>query len=183
MKIVPMKALWMREGERWQMNVADVRNLYAYNLWATDHQLTVIRQLSEEQFNRELGGSFPSIRLTLLHIVGAEELWITRLLEGQSPTRMLADEDYPTLENIERQLGATRVKWKNYLDGLVDDQLAEPFFYRNLRGEQISLPLWQILHHIANHATYHRGQITSMLRQVGVTPPGVDAVVFYHSLT
>jgi uncharacterized damage-inducible protein DinB len=165
------------------MNAADIRNLYAYNLWAMDHQLSVIRQLSEEQFNRDLGGSFPSIRQTLLHIVGSEELWIARLLEGKSPAQMLADEDYPALEDIERQLGATRYKWKNYLAGLADDKLADPFVYRNLRGEQISLPLWQILHHIANHATYHRGQITSMLRRVGVTPPGIDAVVYYRSLS
>lgn len=174
--------VWALEGERWEMNVADIRNLYDYNLWAGDHQLTAIRQLSEEQFNRGLGGSFPSIRKTLLHIVGSEEIWVSRLLERQSPTKMLADEEYPTLELIERQLGATRYKWKNYLDGLADEQLAQPFVYRNLRGEEISLPLWQILHHVANHSTYHRGQISSMLRQLGVTPPGIDAVVYYRSL-
>jgi uncharacterized damage-inducible protein DinB len=161
------------------MNAADIRFLFAYHEWATDRQLTAIRRLTEEQLHRHLGGSFPTIYQTLLHLVGADDLWITRLTGKEAPVNMLREDDFPTLEDVERQLGATRQKWKNYLQQLDDGKLQQPFTYRNLRGQEVTLTLWHILHHVANHSTYHHGQITSMLRQVGVTPPGVDALLFY----
>jgi uncharacterized damage-inducible protein DinB len=163
------------------MNASDIRDLFAYHEWATDQQLTAIRQLTEEQLHRRLGGSFPTIHQNLLHLVGADELWITRLTREGAPGSMFQEADFPALEDVERQLGITRQKWKRYLQQLDDERLQQPFTYRNLRGEEATLTLWHILYHVANHATYHRGQITSMLRQLGVTPPGVDALLFYSS--
>ncbi len=161
------------------MNTDDLRELFAYNEWAMDHQLTAIRQLTEEQLHRRVGGSFPTIHATLLHLVGAEHLWAARL-SGQGTSAGLPDAAaYPGLEDVEKLLGAVRQKWKSYWEQLDDDQLQQPFTYRNLRGEEVTLKLWQALHHIANHGTYHRGQLTSMLRQVGATPPAIDAVVYY----
>ncbi|MFY0546168.1 DinB family protein [Brevibacillus sp. H7] len=161
------------------MNTVDFHRLFSYNEWAMDHQLTAIRRLTEEQLHRDLGGSFGTIHRTLLHLVGAEELWITRLLGQETPSGLPEPANFPTLEAVERLLGATRQKWKSYWEQLDDQQLQLPFSYRNLRGEEVTLALWQALHHVANHGTYHRGQLTSMLRMVGETPPAIDALVYY----
>jgi uncharacterized damage-inducible protein DinB len=163
------------------MNKTDLCELFAYNEWATDHQLTVIRRLTEEQLHRDLGGSFPTIHLTLLHLVGAEDLWVTRLSGLDASSGMADAAHFPTLEAVERLLGAVREKWKSYWKYLAEERLQEPFTYRNLRGEEVTLVLWQALHHVANHATYHRGQLTSMLRQVGVTPPAIDMLVYFRA--
>lgn len=153
------------------------RELYDYNYWARDRQLKACSALTEEQFLRPMGNSFPSVRDTLAHLVGVEWLWLERW-SGRSPRALLSAGDFPTLAAIERRWKSVERGLRAYLEDLTDQTIALPLTYTNLQGENWTYPLWRMLYHLLNHQSYHRGQVTTLLRQLGVTSTGwVDYLV------
>ena len=154
-------------------------DLFEYNRWANDRILEVARGLSEEEVERDLGSSFPSIRATLAHMLSAEWIWLARW-KGTSPTAPPADWDLSTVAAIESRWREIHGERAELLASLDDDSLKAGLTYRNLKGDVFTNPLWQLLRHVINHATYHRGQLTTMLRQVGATPTSTDLVNYYR---
>lgn len=150
-----------------------LRELYEYNYWARDRQLDACSSLTPEQFVRPLGSSFSSVRDTLVHLLGAEWIWLERW-HGRSPRLAPQPAEFPTLAAIEQRWREVERELRVFLVGLTAERLQEPLNYTNLRGEPFAYPLWQTLLHLANHQTYHRGQVTTLLRQLGVQPPAVD---------
>ncbi|HXE75393.1 MAG TPA: DinB family protein [Candidatus Xenobia bacterium] len=161
-----------------------LQTLYDYNYWARDQQLRACAALSEEKFLRPLGSSFSSVRDTLAHLVAVEWVWLERC-KGHSPTRAeaapWAAETFPTLAVVEQRWRDTERGWRDYLRTLTPEQLLQPLSYTNIAGKQWTYPLWQILIHLVNHQTYHRGQITTLLRQLGVPATEVDLLVAFDS--
>jgi len=155
---------------------ATFRELFAYNYWARDRQLEACAALSEEQFQRPLGNSFSSVRDTLAHLVGVEWAWLERW-RGRSPRVLPAAQEFPTLVAIAERWRAVEQDMKEYLTGVDDEALARPLTYTNFRGETMTYPLWRAVLHVVNHQTYHRGQLTTLLRQLGTRPPAVDLLV------
>ena len=162
------------------MNVADIRKLYAYTEWANERILDAIATLSDEQFTREIVSSFPSIRETLSHIAYAEWLWLLRW-QGDSPMDPPEWTKEPSLATLATQLRQTAAERRAYLDTLTDEKIAATIDYRSIKGDPFTMPLGGVLLHCANHSTYHRGQLTTMLRQVGATPPSMDYTLFLRS--
>lgn len=157
------------------MTVDYVRRLFSYTEWANARFLETVRGLSEEQFTREIISSFPSIRETLAHMAFAEWLWLQRW-KGENPTTRPDWTKQPSLETIEAKLHDVERDRAELLDTLTDDDLRRDFAYRNLAGDPYSGILGELMAHVVNHATYHRGQLTTMIRQVGATPPSTDLV-------
>lgn len=160
--------------------VDTLRELFDYNYWARDRQLEACAALTEEQFLRPMGNSFSSVRDTLAHLVAVEWVWLERWL-GRSPTRLdsgeYAAERFPTLDAIRDRWATVEGNMRSHLSGLEDSALERPLSYTNFKGERWTYPLWQTLLHVVNHQTYHRGQITTLLRQLGVAAPAVDFLV------
>ncbi|MGE5326083.1 MAG: DinB family protein [Deltaproteobacteria bacterium] len=167
-----------------------LRELYDYNYWAKGKQLDACAALSEEQFLRPMGSSFSSVRDTLAHMMGAEWIWLERWL-GR-PARTLPDvpEGLPFAETLKRwheqfpNVGQIRKRWceietemRQYLSGLDERTLSSDFSYVNLQGRTWTYPLWRSIYHLANHGTFHRGQITTLLRQLGASAPTIDYLV------
>ena len=147
--------------------------LYDYNWWARDRQLEACAALTPERFLRPVGGSFLTVRDTLAHLLGVEWLYLERW-SGRSPRALPSSEEFPTLEPL-------RVRWdeverdsRAVLAGLTDARLAESITYTNMKGESKTFPLWKIFYHLLNHQSYHRGQVTTQLRQLGAAPVPVD---------
>lgn len=157
----------------------EIRELYVYNRWANQRLLEAAAQLSDEAFTRHLGGSFPTVQGTLSHILGAEWIWLTRWL-GDSPTGPPAAWDLSTLAGIRSEWERVERERDAFLAGLDEGALAGVVAYRNLRGEPFAQPLGQLLRHVVNHSSYHRGQVATQLRQLGVAVPATDLVVFYR---
>jgi uncharacterized damage-inducible protein DinB len=161
-----------------------LRQLYDYNYWARDQQLRACAVLSEEKFLRPMGNSFSSVRDTLAHLVAAEWVWLERW-KGHSPTRedakAFAAETFPTLAVVEERWRANERGVRDYLSRLTPEALAQPLTYTNLAGERWSYPLWQTLVHVVNHQTYHRGQVTTLLRQLGEPTVALDYLVAVDS--
>ncbi len=160
------------------MNRQDILTLYDYNAWANARVLGAAEPLAQEAFLRDLKNSFPSVRDTLAHILAAEWIWLRRW-HGESPSKLLAAADFPTLAGLEEQYAAIEQERRVFLEGLSEDRLSHPFQYTDLAGKAHTLLLIQSLQHVVNHGTYHRGQITTMLRQLGAKPASTDMSRFY----
>ncbi len=157
-----------------------VRELYEYSFWAREQQLAACAALSEEQLVRTLGGSFGSLRDTLKHLVGAEWVWLERF-NGRSPRNIPWINDTQTLEEIRRRWQDVEKGIRARLAALTPEALSGTLTYQNLKGETWSFPLWKCLMHLMNHGTYHRGQVTMALRQLGAVPPAIDYLVYCDS--
>jgi uncharacterized damage-inducible protein DinB len=174
------------------ISLEGLRELYNYNYWARDQQLAVCATLSADQLLQPLGSSFGSLRDTLAHLMGAEWIWLERW-RGRSPRTLPGvPEGLPFAETLRRwheqfpTVAALQERWRDvegglrdYLAGLDGAALARELIYVNMQGRTWTYPLWQTLVHLVNHGTYHRGQVTMALRQLGATPPGIDFLVYY----
>lgn len=156
--------------------LATLRELFEYNYWARDRQLEACAALRQEQFKRPLGNSFPSLRDTLAHLVGAEWVWLERW-RGRSPRALPAAEEFPTVAAISERWRAVEQDVREYLAGLNEEALAGSLTYTNFGGETWAYPLWRALLHLMNHQTYHRGQVTTLLRQLGARPAPTDLLL------
>lgn len=161
------------------MRIDEVRQLYAFNRWATQRILEAVAALSDEQFRRDMGSSFPSIRDTLVHIMSAEWVWLSRW-QGTSPSAMPdgwaqlgLDDLVPVWAHLDDALQA-------FVAQLADTDLDRSVSYRNLAGDPFVSPLSQMLRHVVNHSSYHRGQVTTMLRQLGAAAPSIDLILYYR---
>ena len=159
------------------MDVRDAQFLYAYNRWANARVLDASVCLVPEQFTRNLGSSFPCIRDTLVHILSAEWIWLRRWT-GTSPRRALDSASFGSLDTLRARWAEVEVEQTAFVDQLTPEVLEHVVSYTNVQGEMWRYPLGQMLQHVVNHSTYHRGQVTTMLRQLGATPATTDLLVF-----
>jgi len=158
----------------------EIRTLFEYNRWATEQFLDALSRLTAEEVGRDLKSSFPSLLATLVHMLGAEWVWLERW-HGRSPTGFPDAAALASVASARTRWDALRADQKAYLDGLVDADLTRPVTYRNLAGNEFTQPLGEILRHVVNHATYHRGQLTTLLRQLGHGAPSTDLVAWYRA--
>jgi uncharacterized damage-inducible protein DinB len=153
-----------------------LRHLYDYNYWARDRQFEACSKLTDEQFTRPLGGSFGSLRDTLAHIAGAEWIWCERW-NGRSPRIFPKGDQLPNLGALQEFWRGVERDVRHFLGGVTEASLSQPLTCTNVAGVQWTYPLWQTLFHVANHGTYHRGQVTTLLRQLGASAPALDYLV------
>jgi uncharacterized damage-inducible protein DinB len=156
-----------------------LRLLFQYNQWADRRIVDACAALSNEQFTRDLGSSFRSVRDTLTHLYGAEWVWNERI-EGRSPTSLVSGAGFPDLESVRSKLEEMDNFYIEYVTRLTPQDLEHVIHYKSFTGEEFSNPLWQTLHQLTNHASYHRGQITTLLRQLGAKPVTTDLIAFYR---
>jgi uncharacterized damage-inducible protein DinB len=162
------------------MNASDLKTMTDYHYWARDRLLEAVEPLTPEQYNKDLGNSFKSIRETLVHIYAAEWAWHSRW-RGVSPAALLSSDPYPDVPALRKAWTGTEANVRGFLHELGDD-INREIEYKLLSGAAGSSPLWQMLQHVVNHASYHRGQVTTMLRQLGAQPAkSMDMIAFYRS--
>lgn len=161
------------------MNVEDVRLLYDFNAWANQRTLDVCARLSPEQFTRDLASSFKSVRDTLAHIYGAEWIWLERW-HGRVPTGLPPATDFPDIDTVRRRFAEMDRNLVDYAASLTANDLNRVISVQTSSGATLAQPLWQMLQHLVNHGSYHRGQIATMLRQLGAKAVGTDLIGFYR---
>ena len=162
------------------MTFQDLELLLDYHYWARDRLLEAVDPLTPEQLTRDLGNSFCSVRDTLVHLYGAEWIWCSRW-EGGSPTALPGPDGYPDLAAIRAAMLEQEARVRGVLARLGDEGILTPMPYRMLDGRAQAQPFWQQFQHLVNHGSYHRGQVTTMLRQLGVAAPkSMDLIAFYR---
>jgi len=162
------------------MNLQDTHNLIAFHYWARNRMLDALDPLSPEQFTKELGGSFGSIRNTVVHTLSAECVWLSRW-KGENPPGMIAPETFPDVASVRSAWSDNEVKLRTFFDAAGEQGIQRVIAYKTFAGTESQSILWQMLQHVVNHASYHRGQVTNFLRQLGCAPPkGTDLIAFYR---
>jgi uncharacterized damage-inducible protein DinB len=156
-----------------------LRLLFQYNLWADRRLMDVCASLTNEQFTRNLGSSFSSVRDTLAHLYGAEFIWNERF-QGRSPSSLPSATQFPDLASIRVKLEEMDLYFIDYVSKMTQQDLDRVIRYKTAAGTEFSNPLWQSLHQLTNHASYHRGQIVTLLRQLGAKPVSTDLIGYYR---
>jgi len=164
------------------MNVEYIKHLFAYTEWANDLALDAATKLSDENVRRDVGISHKSILGTLLHMAGAEWIWLERW-NGRSPARDEAWSRWTT--EACPNFDALNERWRDVIDrraqfisGLDERRLGAELAFKLLSGDPNSMRLVDQMQHVVNHATMHRGQVVGMIRQLGIEPPSTD-LLFY----
>ena len=162
------------------MTLQDLQTLVDYHYWARDRLLAALEPLTSEQYARDLGNSFRSIRETVTHIYAAEWAWYQRW-KGESPTALLPADRFPDLAALRAEWSEQERKLRAYVNGLGDGGVSRIVEYKLLSGQAGASPVSQMVQHVVNHASYHRGQITTMLRQIGAEPAKpMDLIAYYR---
>jgi uncharacterized damage-inducible protein DinB len=163
------------------MSVERVRTTYAYNRWANRRLLDAVGQLQPQDFVRSLGGSFDSVQATLVHIMWAEWLWLRRW-RGESPKRLFDPKDFPCVADIESRWDGVERDQADFIARLTDERLTARISYQNFEDRRWEYTLADMMQHIANHSSYHRGQVVASLRQLGQRPPATDFLVYLDEI-
>jgi uncharacterized damage-inducible protein DinB len=160
--------------------LATLRNLLAYTMWADRQVLEALAGIPEEERTRDTGGSFGSLLGTMAHILGAEQVWLSRLT-GAPLDRLPSESDYADLPSLAAGFVDFWPQLEVFMASLTEAQLPGRFSWVNFRGESHEAPFHQVLLHFANHSTYHRGQVALQMRQLGHGPPATDLVYWRGS--
>lgn len=161
------------------MTVDDFHVLYQYNSWANHRTLESCATLTNDQFTRDLGSSFPSVRDTLAHIYGAEWIWLERW-HGRIPTALPTASDFPDMESLRKRWAEHERNLHEYISALTPSELQRVVKYKNTSGVAFEGPIWPMLQHVVNHGSYHRGQIATFLRQLGTKCASTDLIQFHR---
>ncbi len=163
------------------MELEDLRTLVDYHYWARDRVLDAAEALTPEQFTRDLGSSFRSVRDTLAHLYAAEFAWCARW-NGESPTALTRPEDFPDAAALRRRWRELEAAVRGVVERMGLQGIGTVIDYRMLNGEPRRSVFWHMVQHVVNHASYHRGQVTTMIRQLGAAPPqSMDLITFYRT--
>jgi uncharacterized damage-inducible protein DinB len=163
------------------LTLQELRTLLDYHYWARDRVLDAAAALTSEQLTREMGSSFKSVRDTLAHLYAAEFAWCSRW-QGHPPTGLLPPDGFPDVETLRRKWAELEFTVRAVVDQLGDEGIHRVMNYKMMNGDARSSVFWHMLQHVVNHASYHRGQVTTMLRQLGAAPPqGMDLITFYRT--
>ena len=166
------------------MTKDDIQLLYEYDRWANNRVLQAASTLSAEEFTRDLGGSFRSVLDTLVHIVGSERTWLTYWKEPSPSSAFLTDlwtrHDALFSPNAFPDLAAVQLKWAEVEREQVDfvNRLTNESLGRMLPVRTTQISLAHLMQHLANHSTYHRGQVALMMRQLAAEPLATDFAMF-----
>lgn len=159
------------------MDLLEIQETVRHNNWANGRILDIAGELTPEQYKRTVGGSFPSVQATLTHIMWAEGMWLERWTDG-APRRMPAPDDFPSVHDLRFHWSEIARDLENFTSCLTADRLQRKIRYVNFRGEVWEYPLWRQMYHVLSHSSYHRGQVTNQLRQIGIQPCTTDFLNF-----
>lgn len=158
-----------------------LKQMALYNIWAHQKIIDIVLSLPEEKLIAKLPSSFSSLHDTILHIWDAESIWWQRMKLHERFAIPSDNFKGSTRDAANGLLSQARL-WENWVSNVSDTMLEHVFEFRNSKREQVKMPIWQMLIHVFNHGTYHRGQLVNMLRQSGVEKiPATDFVLVPRS--
>jgi uncharacterized damage-inducible protein DinB len=161
------------------MNLDELKTLFAYDSWANDQILDAARRLPEEALRRDLGLSHQSVLGTMVHIVAAEEIWLSRW-KGAPRSTLRGLEEISSLEALLSFWNEVRTERDSFVASLVEPDLDRELEMTNTKGTAYRHRFADMFRHLANHSSYHRGQAAALLRLLGAKAPATDLIRFYR---
>ena len=167
------------------MNKDDIHLLYEYDRWANNRVLQSATALSAEQFTRDLGGAFCSVRDTLVHIIGGEWIWLAYWRESSHSSTFLTDlrtrrdalfnpHAFPNIAEVKLKWAEVEKEQVEFMNHVTNEFLEKVLPFRTTT----QIRLAHLMQHLANHSTYHRGQVSLMMRQLAAGPVATDFALF-----
>jgi uncharacterized damage-inducible protein DinB len=153
-----------------------------YDRWANLELLRAASKLDPHALTKLVGGSFPSVQQTFVHLLWAESLWLERW-RGRSFPATLDPRAFPTIDSLREALEAVHAKQLQFLATIPPSAADQMVTYVNFEGQRWAYPLRDMVQHLIVHSAFHRGQVASLLRQLGVAPPHTDYLVYLDTLT
>jgi uncharacterized damage-inducible protein DinB len=160
------------------VSVEVLQSHIAYTAWASRMLVEAAGSLSRDELTRDFGTADKSVLGTLVHIFAADRLWLARLT-GESPHIFVTDADYD-LAVLQSDWPALHRRWKAWAGELTGEAAGAHVSYTDLSGNPWRQPLGQLVLHVVNHGTHHRGQVSGFLRSMGQVPPKLDLVNYYR---
>jgi uncharacterized damage-inducible protein DinB len=154
--------------------------LYDYDRWANARMLDAAAMLIPKQLFHEHGHSWGSVHGLLTHMMSAEWIWLRRW-QGESPKAMLAPQDFPTLEAVRTYWSEVEAELQAFVAAQTEESLLRTVAYTNTKGRMYALPLWQLMAHLANHGTHHRGELAAMFALLDAPHPEEDWYLYFLS--
>ena len=151
------------------MTAADLQLHIRYSNWASRVLMDAVRALPSAEVAKPTGISHQSIQGTMAHLHFADWIWYTRVADAM-------DKPAETMDALEREWPALQERWERFCDALSDADLSRAISYRSIRGYDGVATVEQIVMHLVNHGTLHRGQVMGMIRQLGIAPPSTDLI-------
>jgi uncharacterized damage-inducible protein DinB len=161
------------------MTLQEIRLLHAYNAWATNKLFDALAPCSAEETTTDMKSSHGSILGTMTHLVGAEKIWLARWV-GTPGATMLKQSEVPTLTDLRKVWETTGYETARWLGSMTDKKLLDTFSMASAKGEIFTHVYWQAIQHVVDHSTYHRGQVITLMRQIGKVPPSTGLITFYR---
>lgn len=153
------------------MTAQDARTHIRYSGWASKRLLDAALKMEPEAAAKDMGSSHKGVLDTLNHIHMADRAWLYRVL---------GDTMEQPKEALEIEWPKIQERWKQWAEALKDEEMTRAIGYKDMKGNFHVSPIWQIVLHLVNHATLHRGQVMAMMRQAGVAPPSTDLIFYYR---
>ncbi|HTR99702.1 MAG TPA: DinB family protein [Bacteroidota bacterium] len=161
------------------MTLQEIRRLLAFSSWASNRIFEAVAGLPPEEFTRDMKASHVSIHGTLTHMVGAEKMWLSRMV-GNPDRAFLKPPDVPTLADLRNTWEETGFNTAKFVGTMTDRKLQETFPMTTSTGQQLTQAYGDALQHVVDHSTYHRAQVVTLLRQMGHTPPSTSMIAFFR---
>ena len=156
-----------------------LRSHIGYTAWASGLLVEAAGGLTGEEPTRDFGTADKSVLGTLVHVFAADRLWLARL-KGEPLNTYPTEADYqPTV--LQNDWPPLYQRWKEWADGPTDEAAQAEVSYSDMRGNPWRQPLGQLVLHVVNHGTHHRGQVSGFLRAMGHVPPKLDLVSYYRN--
>lgn len=155
-----------------------VVQVYEYTYWANRRYLAVAEGLTEEQLHRKQGHSWEDVYSLLLHMLSSETVWLRRW-QGDSPRGHLDPNDYPTLNAVKEKWVQVEREMHLFIGRQSEQSLQQDINYSNFAGQTFRVPLWQMLMHVPNHETHHRGELAAMFALMRVNHPEEEVIQYF----
>jgi uncharacterized damage-inducible protein DinB len=161
------------------MTLQEAKLLHAFNAWADNRIFEAVALLPDEQYMRDMKSSHGSIHGTLAHMVAAQKIWLSRWL-GEPNLKLMTVAELPTLKVIRTTWEKVGFEMAKFLGTMTDRKLQETFSMKTSTGETFTHTYGQAFQHLVDHSSYHRGQVITLMRQLGVRPPGTGMIMFFR---
>jgi uncharacterized damage-inducible protein DinB len=159
---------------------ADVlRDHLNYTAWANRRLVDAASALNPQELTRDFGTADHNVLGTLVHVYAADRIWLGRI-EGNFPAHFIVPERDMNLAVLTSDWPALSERWKQWAALLTEDSILEEISYKTTKGDAFATLIWQIVLHVVNHGTHHRGQVSGFLRAMGHVPPSLDLTVYYR---
>jgi len=156
------------------VNAATLREHLLYSAWASQRLVHAVEHLSPEQLNHDFQSSEHSILRTLVHVFAADRVWLSRV-KNETIGTFLSEADY-NLHVLQIDWPLLYDRWNEWAAELTDETTGEAIAYRDLKGNSWVNSIHEIVLHVVNHGTHHRGQVAGFIRALGHTPPPLDLI-------